>query len=299
MVDIMENNVNQSSSSNGTKQSSTAPSSVKKVKTNKLVYLGLIVVIAIVFAALVLFSQSSNSNKLVSFDNVLVPQSIVSKLNTPNSLNNLIGIGTASYSGVTQIQNSTELTLNNKPEILYIGAEYCPFCAAQRWSMIIALSRFGTFSNLHFMTSSASDYSPSTPTFTFYNSTYTSNYISFVSVEQTTNKPSSSGAGYAPLQNITSSQEALMSQYDGQGSIPFILFANKSAIVGATYDPLSVLDLLNWSTVVSNIYNTSTLQSQAIIGSANLITTKICEADNNTPQSVCSQQYVKQIEKLS
>ena len=155
MVDIMENNVNQSSSSNGTNQSSTAPSSVKKVKTNKLVYLGLIVVIAIVFAALVLFSQSSNSNKLVSFDNVLVPQSIVSKLNTPNSLNNLIGIGTASYSGVTQIQNSTELTLNNKPEILYIGAEYCPFCAAERWSMIIALSRFGTFSNLHFMTSSA------------------------------------------------------------------------------------------------------------------------------------------------
>ncbi len=298
----MENNENQNASSNGANSSSTASSSVKsakKVKTNKLVYLGLIVVIAVVFAALVLFSQSSNSKKLVSFDNVLVPQSIISKLNTPNSLNNLIGIGTASYSGVIQIQNSTELTLNNKPEILYIGAEYCPFCAAERWSMIIALSRFGTFSNLHFMTSSASDYSPSTPTFTFYNSTYTSSYISFVSVEQTTNKPSSTGAGYVPLQNLTSSQEALMSQYDGKGSIPFILFANKSAIVGATYDPLSVLDLLNWSTVVSNIYNTSTLQSQAIIGSANLITTKICEADNNTPQSVCSQQYVKQIEKLS
>ena len=168
MVDIMENNVNQNASSNSSNQGHVTPLSlVTKAKTNKLVYLGLIVIIAIVFAALVLFSQSSNSNKLVSFDNVLVPQSIVSKLNTPNSLNNLIGIGTASYSGVTQIQNSTELTLNNKPEILYIGAEYCPFCAAQRWSMIIALSRFGTFSNLHFMTSSASDYSPSTPTFTF------------------------------------------------------------------------------------------------------------------------------------
>ena len=29
-----------------------------------------------------------------------------------------------------------------------MGAEYCPYCAAQRWAMIVALSRFGTFSGL-------------------------------------------------------------------------------------------------------------------------------------------------------
>ena len=34
------------------------------------------------------------------------------------------------------------------PEVLYLGAEYCPYCAAQRWTTIIALSRFGTWSGL-------------------------------------------------------------------------------------------------------------------------------------------------------
>ena len=40
------------------------------------------------------------------------------------------------------------LTSGGKPEMLYIGAEYCPYCAAERWAMIVALSRFGTFSGL-------------------------------------------------------------------------------------------------------------------------------------------------------
>ena len=35
-----------------------------------------------------------------------------------------------------------------KVEITYVGAEYCPYCAAERWAIAVALSRFGTFSNL-------------------------------------------------------------------------------------------------------------------------------------------------------
>ena len=163
-----------------------------------------------------------------------------------------------------------------------MGAEYCPFCAAERWALVIALSRFGTFSNLHFMTSSATDYSPSTPTFTFYNSTYTSNYISFVSVEQTTNQPS--GSGYATLQTPNTSEYNLMAQYDSGGSIPFVLFGNKSVLVGATYDPLSVLDSYNWSAVANLLHNGSTVQAQSIIGSANLITTNSIKK-NATPKS--------------
>ena len=42
--------------------------------------------------------------------------------------------------------------------------EYCPFCAAQRWAMVSALSRFGTFSGLKTIHSSSSDADPNTPT---------------------------------------------------------------------------------------------------------------------------------------
>ena len=40
-----------------------------------------------------------------------------------------------------------------KPEVLFVGAEYCPFCAAERWPLIVALSRFGHFGALHNMQS--------------------------------------------------------------------------------------------------------------------------------------------------
>ncbi len=38
--------------------------------------------------------------------------------------------------------------LDGKPEVLFVGAEFCPFCAAERWPLIVALSRFGRFTAL-------------------------------------------------------------------------------------------------------------------------------------------------------
>ncbi len=39
-----------------------------------------------------------------------------------------------------------KLTSDGKPDLLYIGAEFCPVCATERWAMYVALSKFGTFS---------------------------------------------------------------------------------------------------------------------------------------------------------
>src|SRR5215469_5182042 len=53
---------------------------------------------------------------------------------------------------------ASALASDGKPEMLYIGAEYCPYCAAMRWSMAVALSRFGALSTpLHGIHSSSSD----------------------------------------------------------------------------------------------------------------------------------------------
>ena len=72
---------------------------------------------------------------------------------------------------------------SGKPVFLYVGGEFCPFCAAERWSMVVTLDRFGTFSNLHIISSSSTDEFANTPTFTFYKSTYTSPYLDFQPVE--------------------------------------------------------------------------------------------------------------------
>ena len=238
-------------------------------------------------------SSSLGVPSLSKYDNIPVPGNVLSLLNVPENISNTVGIGTAYKGAIAILGNRSMLTSDSKPEILYMGAEYCPYCAAERWAMVIALSRFGSFSNLHFMTSSASDYSPSTPTFTFYNSTYTSPYITFVGVEQTTNKLGPTG--YVHLQQPTSGEFALQNEYNPNGSMPFILFANRSIDMGAMFDPYSVLYGKNWTTIAQEMYNTSSAQSQSIIGSADLLTEQICSADNDTPSSVCSQPYVAAI----
>jgi thiol-disulfide isomerase/thioredoxin len=257
----------------------------------KFLYVGVILLVILVAAVLISMQSDAANTNLVSYDGVAVPSALVAQLNIPNNLSNSVGIGTAQYEQVLyKLQNKTETVSGGKPEILYMGAEFCPYCAAERWAMIIALSRFGKFSNLHFMTSSATDSPPSVPTFTFYNSTYTSPYITFAEVEETTNK-------YATLQQPNASEAALGNDYDPNGTIPFILFANKSVVIGATYDPQGIITGENWSTIIKQLYNSSSVQAESIIGSANLLTEQICSADNNTPASVCTQGYVTQIRK--
>ena len=54
-------------------------------------------------------------------------------------------VGTGSVLGynpkpITTIKGAS-LTSDGKPQMLYIGAEFCPYCAAMRWSMAVALSK--------------------------------------------------------------------------------------------------------------------------------------------------------------
>ena len=62
----------------------------------------------------------------------------------PAATFNAVGAGTAT--GLKATSGQPELTLDGKPEVLYMGGEYCPYCAAERWAMAAALSRFGTLS---------------------------------------------------------------------------------------------------------------------------------------------------------
>ncbi|HLX58328.1 MAG TPA: DUF929 family protein [Ktedonobacteraceae bacterium] len=197
-----------------------------------------------------------------------------------------------------------------KPEVLYMGAEYCPYCAAQRWAIVVALSRFGSFSQLYQTTSSSTDSFPSTPTFTFYpklykGPLYTSQYIDFVPVEETGNVADSSGS-YPILQTPTAQQLQLFSKYDAPpyidasnaGSIPFIDVANKFVSIGLGQG-FSPQDLANmqWSNIASSLVDTSSTVSQHILGSANYLIASICIATGQQPASVCSTAAMQKIEQ--
>lgn len=265
-------------------------------------YFAVVVIIIVVAGALIGYGilGGSASSGLAAYDNQPVPASIMAQLQIPNSVANQVNATQAIERGIINPLSfpnaSINVTMvNGKPYILYIGAEYCPYCAAERWALAVTLMRFGTFSSLHYMTSSATDSYANTPTFTFYNSTYTSPYITFVPVELTTNKES--GGNYPTLQNPNSSENAIIARYDPREGIPFIYLAGIGIQVGESYDPGTTLAGMNWTTTAAAINNPSTYQAQAIVSTANLFTAKICEATNNTPSSVCSQPYVTNLEK--
>ena len=176
-----------------------------------------------------------------------------------------------------------------KPEVLYIGAEFCPYCAAQRWALIVALGRFGTFSGLTTTSSSSTDIFANTPTFTFRSATYTSQYIDFRAVE-------TSDREQKPLQTPTAAEQQLFNKYDTNGSIPFIDFGNRYAMTGATYSP-DVLGGASWKPIADALQDPSSAQAKAIVGSANLLTAAICKMTSDQPASVCSSAMIQGLEK--
>jgi hypothetical protein len=196
------------------------------------------------------------------------------------------------------ITGQPQLASNGKPLIFYYGAEYCPFCAAERWPMVVALSRFGTFTGLKVTHSAADDTYPNTPTLSFHGSTYTSDYLAFQGVETTTNVRQ--GNGYQPLDQPTAEQQALVAKYDAApyvngdsaGSIPFIDFANKAVQAGSSYSPPTLAGLTPQQVADALSDPTSTI-AQAIDGTANAITALLCQITGNQPGNVCSSAAVK------
>jgi hypothetical protein len=209
----------------------------------------------------------------------------------PAAVLNAVGTGTAN-NPPTAI-TAPALKQGGKPRVLYIGAEYCPYCAAQRWAVAQALSRFGTWSGLGQTTSSASDIDPNTATLSFHGATLTSQYVSFTGVETTTNQLA--GSNYQPLDTPTAADAALLQTYDAPpylpsgtaGSIPFLDIGGAYISSGASYDP-QLLAGKTHQQIANALKSPADPMAQAIDGAANAITAAICKTTNNQPAAVCA-----------
>ena len=267
----------------------------------------IIAVVAIVVAFIVVKTNSkpSASSSASNGPTGAALASVVSDLTSvPASATDKIGSGGGQVTATPKaVTNGTPLTANGKPEMLYMGAEYCPYCAAERWAMIVALSRFGTFHGLATIHSAARNGAgsaepyPDTPTFTFAHATYTSPYLTFTPVEFNTNIPDPSTGGYTTLNTPTAAQQALLTKWDNQpyisssepaGSIPFIYFGGKSMIVGTSPAQNQALSGLDWNQIAADLHNPNSAVAKAEVGEANYITAAICKMTGNQPASACT-----------
>jgi len=260
-----------------------------QVRRQVLLTAGSVAAVLVIVVAFIVINSFRHSSVAAAKSVATAEKQITS---VPASTLNSVGKGTATT--MFPVTGAPPLTSQGKPEMLYMGAEYCPYCAAERWAMVVALSRFGTFSNLHLIHSSSTDVYPNTPTLSFYKSSYTSQYVDFTPVELFGLKNNG-----VPLQKPTAAEAALMSKYDvapytsvaGQ-PYPFVDIGNQYLVIGAQYLSSS-LAKLTWTQVAADIRNPGSAVAQGVDGAANSITAAICKITNNAPASVCNSASAK------
>ncbi|MGA8633308.1 MAG: DUF929 family protein [Candidatus Dormiibacterota bacterium] len=247
---------------------------------------------AVVLIVIVLINAAGGTNATAPTP---VPPAILTAVENP-SPTVVTTVGTGGYSGeMVRLPASAKLDSNGKPMVVFVGAEYCPFCAAERWSMVMWLSRFGTFKNLSLTTSSSTDVDPNTHTFTFYKSSYSSPYITFSSNEI-------EDQNQQPLQSMNAQVTSVFTKYDStpyttqSGQFPFLDIGGVFTLYTTSYDP-AILKDLTWAQIAAKLSNASDPVTKAIVGNANILTAATCIATGDQPSSVCSNNTIQVIEQ--
>jgi hypothetical protein len=278
-----------------TGKTSSTQSRKRRVVHNKTnpwpMVVGVIVVVALVIGIFVYISSQQQSSTTSATPSV---QKALTSLDA--QLYATVGAGSVSTAAKstflpTQGNPAVLKGTDGKPEIFYMGAEFCPYCAAQRWGIITALSRFGSFSTLKPIIASEGN----VPTYSFEGNIYTSQYIDFVHVEVEDNNKNN-------LDTLSAAQQQIINTYDappytqGTGNFPFVSVANQRVETGAFYD-YNLLIGSDHASIVNQIKDSSTSISQGVIGTANYLTAAICSVTNNQPANVCQEGAIPGLQK--
>jgi thiol-disulfide isomerase/thioredoxin len=194
--------------------------------------------------------------------------------------------------GEVRRESGEPLLDGGKPLVFFMGAEWCPFCASERWALVKATSRFGEWSGLRELTSRmGQDYFPALATYDLSQATYKSDYLNVRHIEVATVEGD-------PLQKLGSYEEGLVNGYDKLGSVPF-LFAGGSPgryTVELGFSP-GLLDGQSFASLRKEVAaEASTPAVEAIDGQTEAITALICKLDGRQPASVCAKGMIPALE---
>lgn len=176
--------------------------------------------------------------------------------------------------GVGFVRGRRALQVSGKPEVLFVGTESCRFCGIERWGLVVALSRFGTFSGLH-LSQSETTAPPVVRSFTFAGARYQSPYLSFTAVD-----------GSASLGRLTGPRRSVLRAVDPTGVVPFVDVANRTRDVGATASPTPLAGT-PWGALAASLRDPRSKAGQTIAATAEVLTAEICRATGGQPAPVC------------
>lgn len=120
---------------------------------------------------------------------------------------------------------------NGKLLVFFMGAEYCPFCAAERWAIVRALQKFGQWNGLKQTMSAARDEQfLNLPTYDFTEATYTSSHVEFIARELKDRE-------FKTLQKLLKTEEKFVRKFNPEKEIPFLLVGGRFMQVGSGFTP--------------------------------------------------------------
>jgi Domain of unknown function (DUF929) len=172
------------------------------------------------------------------------------------------------------------------PLTLFLGGQFCPFCASMRWPLVKALSRFGTFSGLGQINSQqGTDGFTSIGTYDLTKAVFQSDYVTLRMVEV-------ADVNGNPLQQPDAETAALLNRFDPQGSIPFV-FVGGSYIAQLPYSP-ALLQGKSFQQILNEVNSSNPGEiGRAIDAEADRMTAIICKTDGAQPAEVCDQPAIQ------
>jgi hypothetical protein len=265
--------------------------------------LGVIVLAIILVGALIVIRNHDNQANGTSDVETITPAPaslITSVAHVPASISSAVGVTSPdnpitppTATGNTALWQSAATGAGAgagagvRPVVFFYGAEFAPYAAAERWPVVVALSRFGTFSALGLMQSATSVGFSDTPTFTFWQVGYSSVWVDLQEVERY-GSLNPTGGGFMPLQQPTARQSASVAVYDSSTmTFPLLDVANHYVLVGSSFTP-SLLGGLSQSQVAADLLIPASPVAQAVLASANEITAAICTVTGQRPTAVCN-----------
>jgi len=243
------------------------------------------VVVLAVAAIVVGVSLGSHTTPGSTARPTAVTSDVVARVTSvPASVFDSVGAGTARVA--PHEIDAPALTRDGKPLVFYVGGEFCPFCAAERWPLAVALSRFGTLHGLGEAKSGPSpEQYPNTSTLSFRGATFTSDYLALTAKEV-------SDEQNKPLDKLTDAENQLLTKYDVppytqmKGGIPFLDIGGAWALDATQYDP-GVLTGLSQAQIADRLSEPESAVAKAVIGSANVLTVSLCQQTGGEPAAVC------------
>ena len=269
------------------------------------------VAILIGSAALVTYALTHVSTPATAAQTALTSPGILATLSTvPPATFDAVGV-TVPGADLTppRIVDGPPLTASGVPQVLFVGAEYCPFCAAERWPLVVALSRFGRFHVLHNAASSTASVFPGTSSFSFVGASYSSRYLTFTGVELYSDLVGADGS-FTPIARLTPAQAAVVARYqapsDGAagGTAPFVDVGGRMVATTSGFSPalLAGQSQAQIAAEVSQPAPPTTAGSaatpgpptgQAVIAVANQLSAGICAVTGQQPATVCRSKGVR------